>query len=97
MDRIVATEVGSAVKEARACGDDRFEQIQNQVRDLKGMLRELNDMSSHKLDELLGTIPCNTTEAGLKEHSEGWLDKIIAEQNVSMSICREIIEKISRI
>lgn len=77
----------------RAYSDVRFQVIHDKAREIKGLIREVNEISHHKFGELLGACPspdCNKTAV---EH-ECWADRVIYEQDITITILRDTLERI---
>lgn len=86
-------------KESLPYNDERFNKVQDQAMEIKGLLREINEITSHKLNTLFGIIPKAPIEPSVNKLSspDCWIDKIIIEQETSIEECKDILEKINTI
>ena len=77
-----------------AYNDSRFFTISDKAREIKGLARELNEMSHHKFGELLGD---NRAPQGDLKSSEPtcWADRVILEQDLAIDVIRDTLERIS--
>ena len=90
--------IGNTCEKPTAYNDERFRIIKNNARELKGLLHELNEMANHKFNELLGSPPPSPCETGMKDPVEqSWVDEVIKEQDVSLSILRDTLERVAMV
>ena len=78
-----------------AYNDDRFRAIHDNARELKGLLQELRDMSSLKFNELLGIPPADPCDMVKETQPESWADQVIYEQDASLRVVRETLERLT--
>lgn len=79
-----------------AYNDGRFHTIDEKSREIRGLARELNEMSHHKFGELLGDnrLKDDTQEVPLTDGT-CWADVVIHQQNIAIGIIKDTIERIS--
>ena len=81
--------------------DERFNKVQDQAMEIKGLLREINETISHKLNALFGIISETPSESSVNKLSnpdpDCWIGKIMIEQEISIEECKDILERINAI
>ena len=77
--------------------DERFNKVQDQAIEIKGLLREINEIVNHKLDALFGAIPeaHSTSPQENLSNPDCWIGKIMIEQEISIEECKDILERIN--
>lgn len=85
------------VAKPTAYNDERFSIILSHARDIKGLARELHDMANHKFDELLGSPPPNPIGDDCKQADPSWVDRVIDEQDMTMGVLRDTLERLSMV
>lgn len=84
------------VREPRAYTDGRFATIQDKARELRGLARELNEMSHHKFGELLGNHP--TSDCAKTAVKPGcWADHVIMEQDEAIETIKNTLDRIGSV
>lgn len=88
--------VGKPAK-VNAYNDERFTKIENKARELKGLLRELRDLSYGKFNELLGAPPADPCDTAKETQPESWADKVLYEQDIALRVVRETLERLGMV
>lgn len=91
------TEKREETPKPKACNDERFDKILNQAREIKGLLRELNEMAYYKLDDLLGACPVGADNSEVKAPEICWAERVLHEQRIAMEVCRDTLERLSAV
>jgi len=80
--------------------DSRFSQLQNAVRELKGMNRELNEVLGSKLRAIFGETPEPVepkADTPMKPPSNGWLEQTLHEVEEATEACRSALEQVASV
>lgn len=86
-----------STKPKKIYNDERFDKIFNQAREIKGLLRELNEMAYCKFDDLLGACPSNMDKKSMKASEMCWAERVLNEQRIAMEVCRDTLERLSAV
>lgn len=84
------------IEKPSAYNDERFRRILANSRELKGLARELSEMSHHKFGELLGNVPTTCSDKTAEEPG-CWADRVLYEQDIAGATLRDAIERISMV
>ncbi|MDH5299495.1 MAG: hypothetical protein OEV91_10795 [Desulfobulbaceae bacterium] len=83
---------GGAAAKSATHSDSRFQTILEGARQTKQLLVKLNEVTHHKLGDLLGNYP-RTDSGKIAESPECWADQVIYEQNIALAVLRDTLDR----